>query len=380
MSSAPTTTLAHPERLESVDALRGIAFLCVLLVHSAQAVPAFSGQSEACAGAYGVSLFFIASAFTLFASQQQCIGRDRAPVTAFFIRRVFRVVPLFWAGIIFYFLIYGTWNRNWAEGSLGWFHFGLTAAILHGWHPDTINSVVPGGWSIAAEFGFYAIAPFLFGAITNLRRALVGYALVLFLALILSNLARAGMVARAFPEVPAWRQASFTYLWLPAHLPTFLLGIVVFYLRPHFQKQSVDRRRSTLLANIAVLLIAARWLRGDIADYVFPVLLAFFVLSILTTPWRAVVNRFTCSVGTLSFSAYITHFAAVKVAEKLLARLPNLSSEIIFLLIYGSALTLTILVSWITYRVIEQPGIELGRRLIRTHLAAPRPTASASIV
>jgi len=372
MISASTTSPGQPERLDSVDALRGIAFLCVLLVHAAQAVPDFFGRSAALAGCYGVSLFFIASAFTLFASHQKRSGFDRAPLPAFFIRRTFRILPLFWAGILFYYAMHGTWNRGWAEGTLGWFHFGLTATILHGWHPDTINSVVPGGWSIAAEFGFYFLAPWLFSLITDLRRAIVGYALAVVLALILNDLARAGLVATLFPHVPAWRQDSFSYFWLPAHLPTFLLGFIVFFLRARCLNYPLRLRRAALLAIATVLLLAANLLHGDLAEYLFPLLLAILVLAVLVEPTAILVNRFTRTLGTLSFSAYITHFAALQVMKKIFPA-PMVSGELYFLLLFSGALVITVCISGIAYYTIEQPGIELGRRLIRARFASPRP-------
>ncbi len=40
--------------------------------------------------------------------------------------------------------------------------YALTALLQHGWRPALINSLVPGGWSIAAEGTFYLLAPFCF--------------------------------------------------------------------------------------------------------------------------------------------------------------------------------------------------------------------------
>ena len=376
MPVAPRPPSPEPQRLESVDALRGLAFLAVLLVHASQAVPPFPGRALAGAGAYGVTLFFIASAFTLYASQQQRRTAESAPVTAFFIRRIFRIVPLFWAGIAFYYVIYGTWNRTWAEGTLGLFHFGLTATLLHGWHPDTINSVVPGGWSIAAEFGFYVLAPLLFLVITSWRRAVCAYVIALGIALTLNAIARDGLVARLFPEVPAWRQGSFSYLWLPAHLPTFLLGFLVYHLRAPFEKLSLRVRSSALAIVCALIVISAFFLRGGLADFLFPAVLAGLVLTLVARPIPVLVNRFTCTLGTLSFSAYITHFAALRVMEKIATRVP-LSPAVTFCALFVGGLILTTVISWITYRTIELPGIAIGRKLTRA--LQPKPVHSVAV-
>jgi peptidoglycan/LPS O-acetylase OafA/YrhL len=373
MPAESQKTTTEPKRLHSIDALRGLAFLGVFLVHAGQAIPSFAGKSLTVAGGYGVSLFFIASAFTLYASHQHRQTTDGQPVVGFFLRRIFRIVPLFWAGIIFYYLLYGTWNRGWAEGSLGIFHFGLTAGLLHGWHPETINSVVPGGWSIAAEFGFYLLAPLLFLLITSWRRAVVACVVATLLALELNAAARGGAVAKLFPLVPDWRLGSFTYLWLPAHLPTFLLGFLVFHLRAPYLALPVGLRRGFLAATVVTLVLLAWQLRGDAADYVFPLALAAFVLALLADPVAWLVNTATCALGVLSFSAYITHFAALKAVEKILARLAVPSPELSFLFLCVGALLLTVAASWVTHRFIEQPGIALGRQIAR----ALRPSGAS---
>ncbi|HEY5742218.1 MAG TPA: acyltransferase [Terrimicrobiaceae bacterium] len=367
MSASPLAFFdSEPGRLESIDALRGFAFIAVLLVHASQAVPEFPGRDIAKAGAYGVSLFFIASAYTLLASYNRRRSKEIAPLRSFFIRRVFRILPLFWAGILFYFFIDGTWNRGWAEGSLTWFHFTLTALLLHGWHPDTINSVVPGGWSIAAEFGFYMMAPALFQIITTWRRALAGYILACALALTINSAARGGLIALLFPEVAPWRRGSFTWLWLPAHFPTFLLGFLAYHLHDPIRAFTPKMRGALLAGACVCLLIGALSLNGALADFLFPILLAGFAIALIVWPISLLVNRFTCFVGMLSFSAYITHFAALRVMENILPLLPiHLSGFAAFASLLLGTFSLTIVASTITYHGIEKPGIALGRRLVR---------------
>lgn len=357
---------AQPDRLESIDALRGIAFLGVLFVHTGQGVPAFFGKELTTLGSFGVSLFFIASAYTLLASHHQRRGREPSPALAFFIRRIFRIVPLFWAGIFFYYFIYGTWNRGWAEDPLGWFHYGLTALLLHGWHPDTVNSVVPGGWSIAAEFGFYVLAPLSFAVVVNWRRALLAYAAAVILALASSALLlETQLLDRLFPAVAAWRQDSFVFLWLPFHLPSFMLGFAGYYLLAGYRTLAPSLKRLCLIAVCAALAASAIGLPLRVNDYVLPVLLAVFVIALIADPIRVFVNRGTCALGVVSFSAYITHFGALKVIEKLATRLPQVAPEIHFLFLFIGTLALTVAISWVTYRIIEQPGIALGRKLLQ---------------
>ena len=87
-----------------VDSLRGIALLGVLLVHTGQRVTGLPAFVDAATnfGSYGVHLFFVASAFTLFSSLKQRSPSERRPTLNYFLRRLFRIAPPFWLAVLFY--------------------------------------------------------------------------------------------------------------------------------------------------------------------------------------------------------------------------------------------------------------------------------------
>lgn len=146
--------------LPFIDALRGIAILGVILTHCGQwCHPDSATIRLICgAGARGVQLFFVMSAFTLYRSHVLRQEKSKYGIAKFFARRTFRVAPLFWMAIPFYLAVNGTApNHNCPDG-IGPRQILLTVTFLHGWFPDTVNSVVPGGWSIAAEMTFYLMA------------------------------------------------------------------------------------------------------------------------------------------------------------------------------------------------------------------------------
>jgi peptidoglycan/LPS O-acetylase OafA/YrhL len=158
LSPSPET-----EHLAFVDALRGWAFLGVLLVHVQTILP-LPHRLRQLAGAanYGVQLFFVVSALTLFMSYQARRQRDRRPLAAFFIRRLFRIAPLFWLAVPTYLAFLGTGPRDSAPTGIHLGQILATLAFVHGWYPTSINSVVPGGWSIAVEMNFYLLLPVCF--------------------------------------------------------------------------------------------------------------------------------------------------------------------------------------------------------------------------
>ena len=101
MALHPTTAaqpvLAH---FDFIDALRGLAFLGVLVHHAVARIPHLNSSVVRVAeqGHEGVELFFLVSALTLFFSLDSRRRSERRPTLNFFIRRFFRIAPLFYIG------------------------------------------------------------------------------------------------------------------------------------------------------------------------------------------------------------------------------------------------------------------------------------------
>ena len=87
-------------------------------------------------------------------------------------------------------------------------------------------------------------------------------------------------------------------------------------------------------------------------------------------PWRLLVNKTICYIGLVSYSCYLTHFMVVYVILPPLffglIRMMNLhlTSLSAVSLYFFLALPLVVALSTLTYRFIEVPGIDLGRRII----------------
>lgn len=93
------------KKFEYIDSLRGIATLGVIAVHASQQVLPKSHTIHWLMemGASGVQLFYIASAITLCMSLEAGTQWETHPIRNFYIRRFFRIAPLFWLTVIFYY-------------------------------------------------------------------------------------------------------------------------------------------------------------------------------------------------------------------------------------------------------------------------------------
>ena len=251
------------KRFVYIDALRGYAILGVIGAHSSQLFPNLEWPLRLVAdqGARGVQLFFTVSTLTLMMSWQ-----SRADgVLPFWTRRVFRIAPMFWLALAYYLAVVGWLHvglRYWGPTEISLHGALLSAALVHGFHPDTINGIVPGGWSIADEMEFYALFPLLVLIIRSWRAA--GVALVTSTALVVAlTLFMIRILPALSPTTSMAFLADFGELF-PFQLPAFLVGILVFYLLRTFSgRLSCNVLRTALLCALAF--IAA-----------FPFLSAFF--------------------------------------------------------------------------------------------------------
>lgn len=325
------------------DALRGYAILGVLLVHSSQQFPdlALPLRSFAEQGAQGVELFFIVSAATLTYSWQS--KGDGAP--SFYIRRLFRIVPMFWAAAVF-------WTLFFKQSAL---HVALTAVFAFGWHPLTINEVVPGGWSIADEMTFYLVFPVLATLITSARRAAAAFVASLLAAVVLDRVASNYWLS----SYDATTVANFTHYWFPNQLPAFLAGMLAWYSSTEwsgrFSARALEWMCAGSIAVIAVMAFAPR-VPGS---FVFAFALLVFCLASGAGRW--LISTPLQMMGRVSYSAYFWHFVLLAFTAQLAMMLSGSTAG--FFSFFAVLVVATALVSWVTFRYVELPGIAVGQRL-----------------
>lgn len=345
-------------KLPYIDALRGIAVCGVMLVHTSHiGFPVSSSFSWVITnGALGVQLFYLVSAFTLFLSMTNRQGELKR-TRNFFLRRFFRIAPLFYVALGYYLLQDGHgWNpTEWDDQETGAFFSSLL--FLHGISPAWINYLVPGGWSIAVEMMFYLLVPFLFLWANNSRRILLLLVITWGMA-VLSGIG-AGWLKGTEQE--------YMSLWLPNQLAVFMLGILAFH-HLYRKRQPI---RWYLLASVILLtgdiLIPGIRLFPDhlIASFCF-FLVVIFLGSKAMRHLRYPGIRY---LGTISYSCYLVHFAVIYFLNQLNWQNPirDLTEDPLFnfgaryIIIAG----ISMIISSFTYRMIERPGIRAGRRLIQ---------------
>jgi len=354
----------EPPKYPWIDALRGAAILGVIAVHASDHVAGWRGPTEfLCAfGQMGVQLFFIASAITLCLSTAS--RAERHPVLSFYIRRYFRIAPLYYAGIILYALVSIPNNYLHGHGLHAGAAYNLpnvTANFLfiHGFYAPGNNNVIPGGWSIATEMGFYVIFPFLFVLYAGLgrwREALTGVIIALCGAV--------ELVIGSYTGQWPWNN-KFEYYSLLNQLPVFLIGILAYY---RLKSAPVKILPVAITGTLALLAAAGLWnWSAPMAFYFIPMLCAigFSALALIFSQISIHYPHLLIAVGKNSYSIYILHFAALLLVDWGMNHLHAYPPPIAgFLLRFIVTLGFAFLGSQITERLIERRGIDLGRRIL----------------
>lgn len=369
------------DRFDYIDSLRGFAILGVIAGHAAQ-IAQLKGSllSVAILGGYGVQLFFVVSAFTIFLTYERSIQRERSPVRNFFIRRLMRIVPVYWFGILIYVAVYGLESRGWRPGPDLW-HFPYHIFLVNLLHPLTQSSVVPGGWSISCEVLFYMTVPLWFFLIRSFRSAVIfavasiilGPQFVEFIATVMTE---------SFAQYPLSEVHSYWYRSLPNQMGIFAIGILLYHTLKQkaawvsqFKKPVLN---IALLVSAAVLVFLSYTVKFPMIRPHFIIALAFglITISISQIPWTLLVNSLTIFIGRISYSCYLWHFLVLK---QLTLALPpgSLSTHIYFVEIFVLSLIITIPLALISYVLLEKPCVRLGRGWINN---LESPSASNSNV
>lgn len=345
-----------------IDALRGIAILMVIIVHTSQYgiqnLPEIF-KSIISLGAKGVQLFFMTSAFTLFLSHEYHLTKELYVNTNFFIRRLFRIAPMYFLGIIYFSYING-FNS-----------IGVVIAnffFLHGLSPYYINELVPGGWSITVEMTFYAIVPFLISKMKNFNMVLIFTLSTLLLSIILNSL------LIKYPLINSqelWK--LFLYYYFPNQLPIFCLGIISYF---------IIIKNDFKVKNIVLTVIASTFLLSIMVisyfryNTPFPIHfiagIGFLGLTYMLAKNEYVVfvNRFTCYIGKVSYSSYLIHFAVLAMMAKYnfvdFVKMENQYDTIInYAIRLVIVISITITIASFTYLYLEVPFINIGKKIIQ---------------
>ena len=372
------------KRVPGLDSGRAIAVVSVVAVHLSFQFPHLPHWAKIVArmGQYGVQLFFVISAVTIFMTLEADRARYASAgqiVLRFYVKRFFRIAPLYYVAIVGYGLMsWYTYTFQADHASILGPHdtsdILLNLLFVHALSTSAINNVVPGGWSIGVEMLFYLIAPLIFFCTGGSRTRLAALSLLLALACAASLASVCG--GRLECDV---QNNTFFYFWPPVQVPCFLVGFWCWNLfGPYLLgQQQLDRQGMAIAFAVAVLCAAGTAILGvwlGLAHQFAPIVAscgaAALLLACCSRAGRSLPWRIADAIGRESYGVYLWHFifpfAAMYVFRDstALARHGAWMSLGVFTLTLAATLAASYALSRVTDTLIQQGASQLARTLL----------------
>jgi peptidoglycan/LPS O-acetylase OafA/YrhL len=354
-----------------LDALRFLAFGLVFLRHTGSSLEGemrAAGEIQALmadaskAGAYGVDVFFLLSAYLiteLFMREKTRNGVINTP--AFYARRILRIWPLYFFFIITMLALSRFTPVQFPDGAIipMFLFYGNLWLMTHSFFS-------PAGilWSVSIEEQFYLLCPL---AVRLLSR----YSLIALSGLLILT----AIVARFVLLKSATIKPDALWFCTLTRLDPIASGILVcLLLRGRVPTIGLVARGALLLAGAMCLYGAATWLHGidhnlslpdgmlayPLADIGALAIFLSFLGARIT--WRPVVY-----LGQISYGLYVYHLLPLDVAK---VGLLHFTGECSFWLRGAIALPITVAIAALSYAWLEAPFLRLKGRWSRANGAS----------
>ncbi|MEU5950683.1 acyltransferase [Streptomyces sp. NPDC047525] len=364
-------------RLPTLTGLRFPAALLVFLFHAALPLSdmrvfaddgvadvfyAFAAQS----GGLGVTFFFVLSGFILTWS-----AREGDPARAFWRRRYAKIVPVYLVSWLLALLLVDLSAAKWWQG-------GATLFMVQSWIPDvTTNFAVNNpGWSLSTEAFFYLCFPAIYLAV----RRIPAYHLKYWLAATVAVIAATPLITytliplgtEVVPNEPA-NSANyfwFAYIFPPARLLDFLLGILVARAVLAGRWRNIGMLWSGVL--LVTTYVAASFtplLYGLRVMCVVPAALLIAAGAMADAEGRRTLfsGRTATWLGEVSFAFYLVHYTVLTLVRELLG--DRMLTTALGIAVLVAEVAVSLLISWAMYAWVERP---LTRRWSKPRKAMPR--------
>ncbi len=375
--------MSKTTQYSQLNFIRGSMALYVLVCHCAKAT-GFNLKPLPGAG-HAVDIFMMLSGLLIalnFHEREKYEPWNKAKTFyKFYIRRFFRIAPLYYFFLFFAFLFLDSFfaisNIRPGQNITSWtpeltksissnleIRILLHVTFLFGLFPSFIQDSILPDWSIGLEMQFYFIFPFLMLIIKK-----IGYFIPLFLFTILYLIAPFLFGSYTSPGILLhFGQPSF----LPLKINVFLIGILLGEAK-YFMKIKKNEKAFKSLFFVFIL----SFIGYDFIINISAIYLLFWVIStsqILNTSLfhmfkkidNFLDNKIVTFFSDTSYAVYLVHLLIIYLANWYFLNykfyiLNNYFYNFILLVVFSIPVSYS--TAFILYRIIELPFIQFGKKI-----------------
>lgn len=358
---------ADPEATKRVffpnlDGLRFLAFFLVYLQH---------GFNVPGTGGVGVAFFFVLSGFLITYLILTEIGRSgRLDVRAFYVRRVLRIWPLYYATLAYSFVLYPLLKLliglppTIQAGSRAWYLLFLSNfdVIRLGGVEGALSTNVT--WSVAIEEQFYLTWPLLFRFVPSHRYPILFFGIIC--GSLVFRLANADL-----PVVLYFHSASV--------ISDMAIGGLAAHLWrecPRLRAAITDLPRGAVLAGYAgggLLFLAPRLWGGTYYGPVQRIAVAFFFAFVVLeqnfcshSPYKASRLAWMTRLGCYTYGLYLLHAIVITLLAQALQTAGLTPRDPWYWAVLGpTGLVGSVLLAAVSYHSFEKRFLQLKSRFTR---------------
>lgn len=372
--------LTTPGQFKSLDGLRALAILLVLITHISQHIPGLSfvhynmeWATPLYNGWIGVDLFFVLSGFLVGGAVIKQLKNGTFTLPAFFLSRFFRIIPAYLAVVIGILIL-----QRWLPAS-------LQPALPAFGNKDVLTNVLlltdylPGyigiqSWSLSIEEHFYLLLPFFLLLVRKFETRVFSTLAFIALALLCRMITyRMYSIGEATPI-----EVVLKYIYFPFHDRMDALAMGVLVALVHYHTKDVEKIYRTIIGSLGLLLAGFICLCGELKGGFYNTTIQYTLvcLGFGGMLWGVLGSelldrskaqaflsaRIFVPIARVSYSVYLTHMVVINLLSHLFT----------FKLVLFPVILMTCLVAALPlYLLIEYPCHQFARKRFNTATSLP---------
>ncbi|CDH03048.1 acyltransferase family protein [Xenorhabdus bovienii] len=360
-------------QLPSLTSLRFFAALMVFFYHvSSEKIFSTDIQNEifrkifSNAGSMGVTFFFCLSGFILAWSQNR-----QEKYSIFILKRIAKIYPNHIITLVFAFILI-FFNKPLLPGGENTSGLSESIFLIQSWstNPYVFISMNGVSWTLSCELFFYLTFPFFVSIFSKLNTSTKYLLLIIFIIIIWSIPFLSYFIPKE--NVLPWNHKPAYSYWLVYIFPAtrlfeFLCGVLVCLLFKD-KKLLVINVKLSLMFVIVFYFISLNisYLYTYASINIIPCLMIILSFAHNDSKQKNTIlsNRFFIFLGEISFSFYLVHRMVIMYTpDKLIYLIDIYNIPIISIIILW--FSLSILLSYFLYKMIELPVVNIVRGMIK---------------